>query len=95
MIKKKKKEKKEKKDEKKEKLEIVVKMDTRLDNRVFDLRVPTTQAIFKLQAGVSHLFREYLESKNFIEIHSPKLIGGASEGGSMYLNLNISIKMPA
>ena len=80
--KKEKKEKKEKKDEKKEKLEIVVKMNTRLDNRVFDLRVPTTQAIFKLQAGVAHLFREYLDSKNFIEIHTPKLIGGASEGGS-------------
>ena len=80
--KKKKKEKKEKKDEKKEKLEIVVKMNTRLDNRVFDLRVPTTQAIFKIQSGVAHLFREYLDSKNFIEIHSPKLIGGASEGGS-------------
>ena len=80
--KKKKKEKKEKKDDKKEKLEIVVKMNTRLDNSVFDLRVPTTQAIFKLQAGVAHLFREYLDSKNFIEIHSPKLIGGASEGGS-------------
>ena len=78
----KKKEKKEKKEEKKEKLEIVVKMNTRLDNRVFDLRVPTTQAIFKLQAGVAHLFREYLDSQNFIEIHSPKLIGGASEGGS-------------
>ena len=83
--KKKKKEKKEKKEEEKkdkEKLEIVVKMNTRLDNRVFDLRVPTTQAIFKLQSGVAHLFREYLDSKNFIEIHSPKLIGGASEGGS-------------
>jgi aspartyl-tRNA synthetase len=80
----KKKEKKEKKEVKKEKekLEIVVKMNTRLDNRVFDLRVPTTQAIFKLQSGVAHLFREYLDSKDFIEIHSPKLIGGASEGGS-------------
>ena len=78
----KKKEKKEKKEEKKEKLEIVVKMNTRLDNRVFDLRVPTTQAIFKLQSGVAHLFREYLDSKDFIKIHSPKLIGGASEGGS-------------
>ena len=81
----KKKEKKEKKEEEKkdkEKLEIVVKMNTRLDNRVLDLRVPTTQAIFKLQSGVAHLFREYLDSKNFIEIHSPKLIGGASEGGS-------------
>ena len=75
-------EKKEEEKKDKEKLEIVVKMNTRLDNRVFDLRVPTTQAIFKLQSGVAHLFREYLDSKNFIEIHSPKLIGGASEGGS-------------
>ena len=79
---KKEKKKEEKKDKEKEKLEIVVKMNTRLDNRVLDLRVPTTQAIFKLQSGVAHLFREYLDSKNFIEIHSPKLIGGASEGGS-------------
>jgi aspartyl-tRNA synthetase len=86
--KKKKKEKKEKKQKEKEekkekeKLEIVVKMNTRLDNRVLDLRVPTTQAIFKLQSGVAHLFREYLDSKDFIEIHSPKLVGGASEGGA-------------
>ena len=79
---KKEKKKEEKKEKEKEKLEIVVKMNTRLDNRVLDLRVPTTQAIFKLQSGVAHLFREYLDSKNFIEIHSPKLIGGASEGGS-------------
>ena len=80
--KKEKKEKKEEKEKEKEKKDIVVKMNTRLDNRVFDLRVPTTQAIFKIQAGVAHLFREYLDSQNFIEIHSPKLIGGASEGGS-------------
>ena len=68
--------------EKGEKKEIVVKMKTRLDNRVMDLRVPTTQAIFKVQSGVCHLFREFLDSKGFIEIHTPKLIAGASEGGA-------------
>ena len=78
----KKKEKKEEKEKEKEKKEIVVKMNTRLDNRVMDLRVPTTQALFKLQSGVCHLFREYLDKQNFVEIHTPKLIGGASEGGS-------------
>ena len=68
--------------EKGEKKDIIVKMKTRLDNRVMDLRVPTTQAIFKIQSGVCHLFREYLDSKGFTEIHTPKLIAGASEGGA-------------
>jgi len=56
--------------------------DVRLNNRIIDLRVPTNQAIMRLQAAVSNLFREFLYDKDFIEIHSPKLIGGASEGGS-------------
>ena len=84
----KKKEKKEEKEKEKEKKEIVVKMNTRLDNRVMDLRVPTTQALFKLQGGVCHLFREYLDKLGFVEIHTPKLIGGASEGGSNVFKFN-------
>lgn len=31
---------------------VVVKQDIRLNNRVIDLRVPTNQAIFRLQSGV-------------------------------------------
>mmetsp|Transcript_20561 Transcript_20561/g.28929 ORF Transcript_20561/g.28929 Transcript_20561/m.28929 type:complete len:303 (-) Transcript_20561:98-1006(-) len=31
---------------------------------------------------VGHLFRQCLVNKGFVEIHTPKLIGGASEGGS-------------
>lgn len=86
--KKKKKEKKEKKpDEKKEKKDIVVKMKTRLDNRVMDLRVPTTQAIFRIQSAVSALFRECLAKQGFIEIHTPKIIPGASEGGANVFKL--------
>ena len=85
--KKQKKKSKKNKEEKGEKKEIVVKMNTRLDNRVLDLRVPTTQALFKLQAGVCEAFREYLDSLGFIEIHTPKLIAGASEGGSNVFKL--------
>lgn len=62
--------------------EITVSLKNRLDNRFFDLRVPATQAVFRLQAGVCKYFREYLESQDFLEIHSPKIIPGASEGGS-------------
>ncbi|KAF5375072.1 hypothetical protein D9758_000228 [Tetrapyrgos nigripes] len=57
-------------------------LDTRLNNRVVDLRTQTNQAIFKLQSGIGGLFREYLDSKGFIEIHSPKLQGAATESGA-------------
>lgn len=65
----------------------VVGLDTRLNNRVIDLRVPTNQAIFRLQSGVCQLYREFLLSKDFVEIHSPKLIGGSSEGGANVFKL--------
>jgi len=65
-----------------EKKGAVVKQDIRLNNRIIDLRVPTNLAIFKLQAGVCKLYREFMISRGFTEIHSPKMIGGQSEGGS-------------
>jgi aspartyl-tRNA synthetase len=65
----------------------VVKQDVRLNNRIIDLRVPTNHAIMRLQAAVSMLFREYMYDNDFTEIHSPKLIGGASEGGSNVFTL--------
>jgi len=59
-----------------------VNQDTRLDNRVLDLRTPTNQAIFRLEAGVCQLFRDTLAKKGFVEIHTPKIISAASEGGA-------------
>ncbi|KAJ2857623.1 aspartate--tRNA ligase dps1 [Coemansia erecta] len=59
-----------------------VNLDTRLNNRVIDLRTITNNAIFKIQAAVCQLFREFLEKQSFTEIHSPKIIGAASEGGA-------------
>jgi len=59
-----------------------VNQDTRLDNRVLDLRTPTNQAIFRLEAGVCKLFRDTLTQAGFVEIHTPKIISAASEGGA-------------
>jgi len=53
-----------------------------LDNRVLDLRTPANQAIFRLEAGVCKLFRDILEKRGFTEIHTPKIISAASEGGA-------------
>lgn len=60
----------------------VVNLDTRLDARVIDLRTTTNQAIFKIQSGVCTLFREFLLKRGFTEIHTPKLIAAALEGGA-------------
>nr|CAD7423774.1 unnamed protein product [Timema monikensis] len=69
-------------DEDPEGLNIRVNQDTRLDNRVLDLRTPANQAIFRLEAGVCRLFRDILTQKGFVEIHTPKIIPAASEGGA-------------
>lgn len=56
--------------------------DTKLDNRVIDLRTPTNQSIYRVVGGVCRLFREILDDKGFTEIHTPKIISAASEGGA-------------
>ena len=60
----------------------------RLDYRWLDLRTPANQAIFRVESMVGCLFREFLINKGFVEIHTPKLIGGASEGGSEVFTLD-------
>ena len=61
---------------------VRVNLDTRLNNRIIDLRTITNHAIFRIQSGVCQLFRESLTDSGFIEIHTPKIISAASEGGA-------------
>ncbi|TPX36166.1 hypothetical protein SmJEL517_g01658 [Synchytrium microbalum] len=63
-------------------------LSVRLDNRVIDLRTITNQAIFRLQGAISKLFREFLDSRDFVEIHTPKMMGAASEGGANVFKIN-------
>jgi aspartyl-tRNA synthetase len=56
--------------------------DTRLDNRVIDLRKPEIQAIFKIRNAVLASAHEYLRSQSFLEVHTPKIIASSSEGGT-------------
>jgi aspartyl-tRNA synthetase len=66
---------------------VRVNLDTRLDNRVLDLRTPANNSIFKMQSAVGNYFREYFLMNDFIEIHSPKIIPGVSEGGANVFKL--------
>lgn len=55
---------------------------TKLDHRVASLRTDTSRAIFRIQAMICRLWREYLDDHGFMEIHSSKLQQGASESGA-------------
>ena len=60
----------------------------RLNNRILDLRTAPAKAVFRINSGVCNLFRSYLDSQGFIEIHTPKLQGGATESGSSVFQLD-------
>lgn len=57
-------------------------IDTRMDNRFIDLRNDVNFNIFKIQTEFVRAMRQYLYENDFTEIHTPKLIGAASESGS-------------
>ena len=40
------------------------------------IQTVTNQAIFRVEAAVCRLFRDYLTSQHFVEIHTPKIISG-------------------
>ncbi len=56
--------------------------DTRLDNRFIDLRKQKNQAIFSIRNNVIKAIHEYLQSQDFIEVHTPKITASSSEGGT-------------
>ncbi|GAB4858740.1 Aspartate--tRNA ligase 2, cytoplasmic [Ancistrocladus abbreviatus] len=67
---------------------VRVNQDTRLNFRVLDMRTPANQSIFRIQCQVENMFRQFLLSKGFVGIHTPKLIAGSSEGGAAVFRLD-------
>ena len=59
-----------------------VNIDTRLDYRYIDLRSEKNVLLFQIQSAFVRYMREYLYNTGFVEIHTPKLLGAASESGS-------------
>ncbi len=57
-------------------------IDQRIDYRWIDLRTEENQMLFKVQTCLVGAMREFLLEKRFVEIHTPKLIGAASESGA-------------
>ena len=63
-------------------LDETASIDTRLDYRWIDLRSEKNNLMLKVQAKFVEGMREFLLNNDFTEIHTPKLIGAASESGS-------------
>ncbi len=55
---------------------------TRFDNRVMDLRRLEAQLLFKIQHFTIAQMRKFLEAHGFREIHTPKIVATATEGGA-------------
>lgn len=57
-------------------------LDKRIDWRYLDLRRPDRRLIFQVQSTAEHAMRELWRGEGFIELHTPKLMGSASESGA-------------
>lgn len=57
-------------------------IDQRIDYRWIDLRTDENQLMFQIQTAMVNSMRQFLLNQNFLEIHTPKLIGAASESGA-------------
>ncbi|MGH7142194.1 MAG: aspartate--tRNA(Asn) ligase [Candidatus Saccharimonadales bacterium] len=57
-------------------------LDTLFEYRVLNVRNLTEQTIFKIRSAMLGYLRDFLTDHEFIEIQTPKLIAGATEGGT-------------
>lgn len=62
-------------------------IDHRMDWRYLDLRRPENLLMFQVATTAEMAMREYWVKNRFIEIHTPKLMGSASESGAELFEL--------
>jgi len=57
-------------------------IEARLDARALDLTQEKNLAAFKIQHTALAAIRSFLYEKGFLEVHTPRIIGSATEGGA-------------
>lgn len=57
-------------------------LETLFDNRPLGLRNMQERAIFQIQSAICKSIREYFYENDFTEMHTPKLLAEATEGGA-------------
>lgn len=63
-------------------------LDTLFEYRVLGLRNLNEQKIFKVRSSINRFIREFLNENEFIEIQTPKILAGATEGGAEAFEIN-------
>ena len=63
-------------------------LETLFENRILNLRNLQEQKIFRIRSDLTHYIREFLRSNEFVEIDTPKLLAGATEGGAEVFKLD-------
>jgi len=64
------------------------KIDVRLDARVLDLSREENHAVFKIQHVACEAARGFLSKLGFLEVHTPRIIGSATEGGAALFSVD-------
>ncbi len=63
-------------------------LDTLFEYRVLNVRNVKEQQIFKIRAAITQEVRNFLTANEFVEIDTPKLLAGATEGGAEVFKLD-------
>lgn len=63
-------------------------LDNLFENRILNIRNIQEQKIFKIRSSLTHFIREFLNNNEFIEMDTPKLLAGATEGGAEVFKLD-------
>ncbi|HEX6872390.1 MAG TPA: amino acid--tRNA ligase-related protein, partial [Micromonosporaceae bacterium] len=61
---------------------LTASLPTMLDHAAVSLRHPLRQAAFRMSAAAVHGFRATLDQAGFVEVHTPKIVGSATESGA-------------
>jgi nondiscriminating aspartyl-tRNA synthetase len=64
------------------------KIDVRLEARVLDLCQDENRAVFKIQHVALAAIREFLSEQDFTEVHTPRIIASATEGGAALFSVD-------
>lgn len=69
--------------------EIPSELDFILDHRAISVRNRQIQAVFKIQAELTHAFRLFMHDQvQAVEYFAPNIIGASSEGGAEFFNVD-------
>ena len=67
-------------------------LETLFENRVLGLRNLQERAVFEIRAQITRSMRAFFDERSFTEIHTPKLLAEATEGGAEVFKLDYFAK---